>query len=225
METFKEHFQIYCNEIDILLGSYCLWKELQFNINDDDDLLMSSSRSWRVIKHSLQVTYFTVLNRILEGGNDNFSVFDLLQFCIDNIEIFKKENLKKRKIQNRDEEPDWLKEYMKNVHEPNETDFLRLQGEISKIKNMYRKKYRKIRNKILIHKDKQYIGNEKDLWNQTKITESEAILWTLADLENTIFSIYENGVKAILTSDQPDLSRYENDFGMLFKRLKQFNTT
>lgn len=225
METFEEHIQIYCNEISILLGSYSLWKELNYNIKDDDNfltILNSSPRSWIAIRRSLQVTYFTVLHNMFDGDQKSFSVFDLLQYCIKNIEFFKKENLKKRKIQDLNGEPDWLEEYIENTHEFDKNDFYRLKSEISKKKTIYNKKYRKIRNKILIHKDKEFIGKENSLWNETEIMEFEEIIWTLANLETTLFNFYYNGRKPLLDSSQPDLSRFENDFNLLKKGLKQF---
>lgn len=221
---YDRYYQEYCNEVHKILGSYLYWRMLLKRAFEERDLLEALNRtplSWIITRHSLQVTLFITLGRVFDADNDAFSVDDLLKCCIENIEVFSLESLKKRKIESQNgKEPEWLSKYIQNAYEPVVADFQRLRGETTKHRKVFEEIYRPIRHKLIAHNDKEYMEKADELWSETNIGEIEKIIWFLHDLKETLFNTYQNGRKPELLGSEPDVAFYENDYGELLNSVK-----
>lgn len=222
---YEQYYKKYSNEVYDILANYLFWRMIQNRASSEDDLLQALNKtplSWVFIRHALQTTLFIVLSRVFDGGNDAFSVDDLLKSCIEEIDIFSLHNLRKRKVaSNKGKELDWLQEYIENAYEPTMEDFNRLRGEVSKRRNIFNKVYRPIRHKLIAHSDKKFINKADELWAETNIQELEGIIWFLDDLRLTLFETYQNGRKPILMGRKPDLHFYEKDYSKLLNFVKK----
>ena len=221
---YERYYQEYRNEVHKILASYLFWRMIQNRAASEKVLLNALNRtplSWIFIRHSLQVTLFITLSRVFDVDSDAFSIDDLLKSCIDQIDIFSRENLRARKIADLNgNEPDWLAEYLANAHVPVEDDFKRLRGEVSKRRKIFEAAYRPIRHKLIAHNDKDYMDKADELWAETNIKELEEIIWFLYDLQETLFDTYYNGRKPELQGREPNFNFYERDFEMLLDNVK-----
>lgn len=228
VNTFEEYYQEYEKEVEELLGYFLCWRMLREKTNSDPDLLaaiQNNSRSWIIIQNSLLKGFITVLHRIFEGNKKHYSIFDLIDFCIKNIDIFSKEKLRIRKNQGSNKgEPDWLSEYMKNVYVPIEGDFYKLLEKAKEKRKLFNENYRDIRNKLIGHKHIDFIGNENNLWEKTNISEIEEIIFLLDDLMMTLHEAYHNGKKPVLKKRKTNRALYEEDFAKLLDNIKQYNS-
>jgi len=220
---YEKYYQEFCDEVHKALGSYLFWRMIQKRTAAEADLLKGLNRtplSWIMTRHALQVTMFMTLGRIFDIDGEAFSVDDLLKCCITEIDIFKKENLRARKIKAQDgKEPDGLDKYIDNAYEPTEQDFRVLRGGLSKYRKAFEKTYRPIRHKLFAHTDKEFMGRHDELWKDTNIKELENILWYLHDLKETLFNTYQNGRKPILQGGEPNVAFYERDYSNLLDKM------
>lgn len=221
---YDRYYQEYCDEVHKVLASYLFWRMLHNKVGSDKALLNAlniTPLSWILIRHSLQVNLFITLGRIFDVDDEAFSVDDLLKCCIAKIDVFNLDNLRKRKMNDRNgSEPEWLLGYLKEAYVPIAEDFYRLRGEVAKRRKIFEAVYRPIRHKLIAHNDKRYLDRSDELWAETKIQELEEIIWFLNDLKVTLFETYQNGKKPILKGVEPDLEFYEDDFGKLLENTK-----
>jgi len=189
-------FNIYSNEVETVCQTFFLWKGINNISSNNKDIfngLNESPLSWNTITFSLQNYYFILLGRLFDTDGDSFSAHTFLRNCIENIDQFSKENLRKRKIESSSGDLSWLGSYLEKAYEPTEDDFQRLRGEITKHKKIYEEIYRPIRNKVIAHKDQKTIGIQGELYEKTNIGEIEEILNILFQVKEVVFQLLYNG--------------------------------
>ena len=122
-------FNIYGNEVEAACQAFFLWKGINNIASNDEDIfngLNESPLSWNTITFALQNHYFILLGRLFDTDGDSFSVHTFLRNCIENIDQFSKENLRKRKIDSSSGDLSLLYAYIENAYEPTEDDFQKL---------------------------------------------------------------------------------------------------
>jgi hypothetical protein len=187
--------------------------------------LNTTPTSWIIARRALLEMLFITLGRIFDANTDAFSADVLLKTCISNIEIFNKDNLRKRKLDAaNNKDPAWLDDYIQNSYEPIEKDFQYLRGELAKQKKVFERVYRPIRHKLIAHKDKDYLDKSDELWKETNIDELEGILWFLHDLKKTLSDAYLNGKRPILQGKKPDLGFYNRSHMRLLDNIKNITS-
>jgi len=221
---YERYYQVFCNELHTILGSYTFWRMIQNRLATEPELLHALNAtplSWTITRYALQVTLFITLGRVFDPDTAAFSADVLLKTCIREIEIFNKDNLRKRKLDAANtSEPDWLDDYIRNAYEPTESDFQCLRGELTKQRKVFDSVYRPVRHKLIAHRDKEYLGKGDDLWKATNVGELEAILWFLHDLKETLSDAYLNGRQPILQGRKPDVGLYERNHKRLLDNIK-----
>ncbi|MDH5202888.1 MAG: hypothetical protein OEW69_06490, partial [Nitrospirota bacterium] len=166
-------------------------------IAESNKLLNKINRTplfWQRVLHSLQVNFLITLSRIFDTHKDDpFTVSYLIKYCVNNKNIFSKDQLEKRK--SKALHPELLEKYMRCIPtEPvTSEDFTVLTKQIDTCKEMFNKNYTKIRNKLLAHKDKKYIDKEDALFSKTSIGELENMLDFLNRISTAIWELYANG--------------------------------
>lgn len=222
-KTYEKYYQEFSNEVHKAIGSFLFWKMLQNRVASEPKLLdglNNTPLSWIMIRHALQVTLFMTLGRIFDIDDEAFSADDLLKTCINDIDIFSSSNLRIRKMEDQQKEPEWLDEYIDAAYVPDINDFQRLRGELSKHRKIFEQVYRPIRHKLIAHTDKKFIGKADDLWKETNIVEIEELMKFLHDLQCTLFEQYQNGTKPTLQGRNIDCDFYESDYAQLLDLVK-----
>jgi hypothetical protein len=217
---YHEHFS---NEVYQATACYVIWKNLQNEPAKDKDLLRAFNTtplSWVCIRHSMMVSLIMSLGRIFDTDGDAVSIDDLIKSCITDIQVFSKNSLQQRKLQNHGAE-EWIASYMENAYEPTSSDFNRLKPDIKKFREIYEKFYRPIRHKIFAHSDKQYQSKTDDLWQATAAANIEDVLNFLEDFNLTIKATYLNGRKPELKGRKIDEEQFSKDIKLLLSKVKQ----
>jgi len=195
-KIMQRSFNIYGNEVEAVCQTFFLWKGIHDIARNNEDIfngLNESPLSWNTITFALQNYYFILLGRLFDTDGDSFSAHTFLRNCIENIEQFSKENLRKRKTEIASGDLSWLDEYIENAYEPTEDDFQKLRGAITKHKKIYEKIYRPIRNKVIAHKDQETISVQEELYKKTDIGEIEDILNILFQVKEVVYQLLHNG--------------------------------
>lgn len=219
---YVEYHDHFSNEVYQATACYVIWKNLQNQPAEDDDLLMSlneNALSWVFIRHSMMLSLIMALGRIFDTDGDSVSVDDLIKSCIADIDQFSKSKLRERKLQSHNAH-EWIDSYMESVYEPIESDFLRLKPEVKKYREIFNSYYKPLRHKIFAHSDKASLSQRDDLWRATKGANMEDMLNFLEDVKMTLQETYLNGRKPELTGRKIDEEWFANDIQSLLKRVK-----
>jgi len=197
MEDLKRLHKLFRNEVTTACWSFFVWKSINNIASGNKEIynaLNENALSWSIITHSLQNNFFVTIGRLFDTSGDAFSIHAFLRACIDNIDQFGIDALRKRKLLGiSGEEPDWLDGYLEEAYVPSVEDFQRLRGEISKHQKDYEAIYRPIRNKVIAHKDRQTMENVNKLFGKTDIGQIEGFLWFLYQIENIVSDLLFNG--------------------------------
>jgi len=193
---YKEYHELFSNEVYQATACYIFWNKLQNKPAKDKKLLAAlntSPLSWITIRHSMMLSLIMALGRIFDTDGDAVSIDDLIKSCIDEVELFSKPSLRKRKLMQSGFKKEWIDEYIEKAYEPCEMDFQILKPEINKYKKIYQEYYRPIRHKIFAHNDKVHFGNTDELWKSTKNANMLDMLNFLEDLKIALQEAYNNG--------------------------------
>ena len=223
---FKERYDHFSNEVQQATACYVIWKNLQNEPAKDKELLKAlnnTPKSWIAIRHSMMLGLIMTLGRIFD--DDGESIHKLLKSCIEEIHLFSKESLRQRKLMSGGLSPEELDEYIDNIYEPKDTDFLRLKSNIQKFKAIYQKFYQPIRHKLFSHRDKEHLTTTDQLWDYTKGANMEEMLNFISDFDSTIWNAYNNGRKPVLSGVMFDEEWFEKDIISLLSNVKMQNNT
>jgi len=217
---YKILFQEFENELSTALASFLLWKKIHESTGNKKivSAFNNTPTSWIIIRHSLQVTFFITLHRMFETGKEHASVEHLLSICLEEIDLFSKDELRNRKkpdiLNNED-----LEEYINKAYIPDEKDINILRGKLRKHRNTFNNIYRPIRNKIIAHNLLSHIDKSGELYEKTNIDEIESMLVFFNSLKQALYNLYHNGRKPDLTKYILDKSRYDKDYGKLISTI------
>ena len=194
IEKLYKEFQ---SEVNVACWSFYTWKNIHNIAAGDKKVHHALNRnplSWNIILYSLQSTFFITIGRLFDTDKRSFSVHTFLRKCIENVDQFSKDALRKRRIKGFEaNKPSWLDEFIEKSYQPNKEDFLKLKSEVSKRQKQYISIYKPIRHKIFAHKDLKNIKCVDILFGKAKIGEIQDILYFLYQIKMIIRELLENG--------------------------------
>jgi hypothetical protein len=154
---------------------------------------------WNIQLYSLQTTFFIVLGRIFDTNRDAHSIRKFVTETVKHKGYFSKKALAARRLEaSRGERPEWLDEFLKDVHEPTVTDLESLANALTPHEAKFRSIYDPIRNKVFAHSG---LGDPKlvsELFSTILIKDIEDIVYFLHDLLEAIWQLWHNGIKPVL---------------------------
>lgn len=160
------------------------------------------------------------LGRIFDTDGDSASINNLIKNCINDVEVFSKENLRIRKLKQSGFSVEWIDSYIDKPYEPRAKDFHMLKSKIAKYRRIYEDYHHPIRNKIFAHVDKEYVGRKSELWEAAKSANMVEMLNFLEDLKVTLQMTYDNGRQPELGGHEFDEEWFSKDILALFERVK-----
>jgi hypothetical protein len=134
------------------------------------------------------------LGRIFDTKS-RYTLESLLDSMEANLHIFQTQELAKRKLDGRAEEPEWLAGYLKKAHYPTVKDVVSLRKKVAPYRAIYERAVKPARHKYLAHREKQdheevkalfASGSAKDLWLLTTF---------LVQLHDQLWGLLHNGRK------------------------------
>jgi len=196
-KKYEGKYELLRNEIFTVERFFYAYKTIRNELAKEKIYIKAGDYSeyWVTVLASLYSNFFIVLGRIFDSDTSAFSINHFINFCIKNITLFSKEQLKKRR--EKFMPPDDLEEYMEKF--PNEIvsveEFRTFKRYINRHKKIYDDKYRDIRHKIVAHIDLKTLSKKEDLFEGTSIGEIMKILDILNKAVVNIRELYINGKK------------------------------
>lgn len=225
MDNLENLLKIFRSEVANASWSFFVWKGIN-NISASDrsiyQALNANAISWSTITHSLQSSFFITLGRLFDLDVGAFSVHAFLRCCIENIDQFGKEALRKRHLREfREKNLEWLDKLINDAYVPTKKDFQRIRGETSKYQSQYEDIYRPIRNKVIAHKEKATLENVEELFEKTNIGQIEGLIFHLVQVQEIVFQLLYNGRLTSIGDHKFDEEKYVmKDVQALMERIR-----
>lgn len=222
VETLLKYFR---SDIDNAARAFFLWKGINHYAIKDKGIYEGISNQaliWNTITYGLQTTFFIVLGRLFDTDGTSFSVHTFLRNCVENIEQFSKDSLRKRKINlSHGVEHEWLDGYIKTAYVPVEADFVLLKSELKKHQKQFEKIYRPIRNMIVAHRDIKTLEPTTELFGNTKSDDIQNFLFFLHQIYEIVWELLNNGRLTKIDDHKFDEEDYIiHDLNALMERLR-----
>lgn len=199
--------QKFINELEIFrseaqAGAQLLYGYLSFNsvIRGSKQTLNAVNRTplfWNTTMGAYQTSFFIVLGRIFDQ-NSPHNIDRLLKVAQENIDVFTKESLEKRKRNESKNADEWIDEYLKSVYEPKAKDFRGLRKKVVEHRKLYINNYQDIRHKIYAHKEITDSEEVQKLFSKTNIRELQKVFVFVNALYEALWQLFYNGRKPVL---------------------------
>jgi hypothetical protein len=152
---------------------------------------------WNTVVGALQTSALIALGRIFDQKSPH-NLDKVLHIASNNLYIFSKQALGRRKQGNQRETPGWLAAYLQDAHMPTAMDFRRLKRHVKKYRRIYEGNYRDLRHKVYAHKVVSDPAEVQILMAKTKIREMEQLFVFLLKLCESLWELFLNGRKPVL---------------------------
>jgi len=202
----KKLLDEYYHEVDAAMRSFYFFKSFHNIISDDKTLLPIVNQSallWNTILYSMLVTFFTALGRLFDSNKRSLSVYKFIDQCKKSASEFSKDALEKRCMDRaRGIRPDYPDDFLSDVYEGDAAEYFHniADEKISKWEEIYKKRYKPIRDKVIAHKDLDTIEKQRALFEETNIEEVENILEFLYQIHSVVERLFLNGLVLQLSS-------------------------
>ena len=129
---------------------------------------------WNTVQGAMQLSTIIVLGRIFDDRSAH-TVATLLRSAED-VGIFSKEELGRRKRGLATDHAEWLDDYLARAHETSTTDVRRLKKEAARWRSVYNEKYKPIRDRYYAHKELPHDSEElQKLFAGTRLEELKRV--------------------------------------------------
>ncbi len=150
---------------------------------------------WRIYESSLRTNMFIGIRRLYEAKSGTFNFQKFIDSCKNNISLFSKDALRARKIRGSCNAHEWIDDYMKDIYEPNESDFDLLAKLVREKSKKMKGPYIDAATKIYahaIHMDHASMNMLSEKLNFEEIEEGLTSIWHA--YEQT-WHMFENGTQ------------------------------
>ena len=192
---FWNDFELIRNDVDKAIEAFYTYISMHNVASENLEIHRAMNRNstfWSINLYALQTTFFITMGRIFDDGKDAHSVHKLISGALAHPEFFSKKALSNRKIKGQ-EKPPWLEKYIENAFEPGVSDLRNIKKLIKPFRKLFDNSYKDIRNSVFAHTLIKESESVSKLFGKTKISDIEDILYTLHDMLQAMWELYNNG--------------------------------
>jgi hypothetical protein len=201
-EEYRELFDIVRNDISSATSAFYTYLEINKFASESQENYAKINQDayfWMGQLYALQTTWFIVLGRLFDRGG--YSIRKFLALTAAHRGLFTKVALAERKRKEaRQDNPEWLDEYLRTAWEPTTRDLENIVASIGTAEAKWKHSYKPIREKVFAHHD---LGVSVDqLFGRTLVGDIEEILHNLNRIRIAIFQLLENGRRQWIANDE-----------------------
>ena len=192
---FERELQIFGDDVDVAIQCFYVWLTVHAAARKSQkvyDLLNRDAGFWNLAIGSIQTNSLIALGRIFDTQKQSHNVRRLLKLSEQDIAIFSKAALRKRKSKQSANAHEWIDNYMHDVHVPTASDFMRLQSFVDARRRVYVSCYKQLRDKVYAHKERTDITG---FVAKTNTRELGRLLSAMQHLYNVLWDLFQNGRK------------------------------
>lgn len=211
-KAFERELEIFRTECESAAVFYYAYLTVHSVAADESvyNHLNTAPMFWNANLAALQLATFITLGRIFDSTSPH-NIGALLKLARGHPEIFSKAALGARKKASGDSNPPWLEDYLDRAYIPKRSDFVRLEKHVQGKRELYEGNYKKIRNKVLAHKEIVDETRVAILFAKTKIDELQRLLVFLTRLYEALWQLFVNGRKPVLRARRHSMTRMRGE--------------
>jgi hypothetical protein len=164
---------------------------------------------WMTCTASLQAASIIALGRIFETGSPH-NLGKLIRIARNDLGIFSKEALEKRKLRMSGLPPERIAEFVKAAYEPSAHDFRHLKALVARYRKIYERNYEQLRHQWFAHKVAAEPEEIAKLFEKTNTGELQRLFAFLSSLHHALWELFFNGRKPLLRPSRYSLKRMRN---------------
>lgn len=205
LETFRTEAEAISQ---FLFGFFAVHEAARAN-KKVHQLLNTAPLFWNTALHALQLSALIALGRIFDQQSPH-TVDTILRLAQQDLRIFSKEALGRRKQNMSSNATEWLDEYLKTAYVPEQADFRRLRSHVKKYRRIYEVNYRDIRHKFYAHKMIASQAEVEVLFSKASVREIRRLVIFPQRLYETLWYLFYNGQKPVLRPMRHSVKRMRN---------------
>ena len=182
-------------DADVAIQCFYVWLTVHDAARKNEKVyhLLSRDRFWTLAVGSIQANSLIALGRIFDTDQRSHSVKHLLELAEQNISIFSKTALRKRKSKQSANAHEWIDDFMRgNVFVPKVSDFKRWQSFVKARRKVYESCYNQLRNKVYAHRDRTDIAG---IVAKTNIRELGRLVSDMYQFHDVLLELLQDGRK------------------------------
>jgi len=191
-ETELDSFRIDAESSMQYFAAYLAIHQVSAKHNETKSFINEFPVFWNTTLSALLSNTFIAIGRIFDTTSPH-NLRNIFKLITNNPEIFNKESLRYRKRAGVKEKPEWLDRYIKEAYEPNVQDIRDLREESKRLRKIYLKTYKSIRDKVYAHKEVSSQEEVEVLFEKTNRTELYNLIESLVLLYDKLWGLYNNG--------------------------------
>ncbi len=206
---FERELEVFRNEVEA--GTQFLFAYLAVNAaahekDEVRELLNTAPLFWRTCLGALQTAAFIALGRVFERkGRHN--IYTFLRTGQENLQVFSKEALARRKQGSNSTKPEWLDEFVSKAYVPTAADFDLLLTHVDRYQCIYKDNYKDVRDKWFAHKVVSGDVETARLWGKGSNRELQRMFAFLTSLHKAMWELFFNGRKPVLQQGRYSLRK------------------
>lgn len=200
-EVFLEKMLVFKRDLDDAIESFFAWHAIYLSLEDLPNALKKLNHNphiWNRCLDGLFSSSVIALGRLLDSNTNNHRAMGVAAYAIKHAWLFKREELKKRKLKTIGEPPDYLEEYIREAYEPTKIDLGQLQQMVKDCNKLYQSKFRNIRSLVYAHSVEISPADVQRLFSEANSDELREILGKLMVVYGSLWELYINGRKPSL---------------------------
>lgn len=156
--------------------------------------LNETPRFWIVCGAALQASAYISLGRVFDTTSP-YNLSKLLKSMENNVEVFQRDALAKRKMEGQAEEPEWLEDYLDNAYYPTTDDFRALRKKVNKYRVLYEKAIQPARHKYYAHREYEEASDVQALFANATLDEILNLSVSLLEFSEVLWQLLYNSKK------------------------------
>lgn len=178
------------------------------------DRLNDAPLFWNTTIFALQKSAILALGRVFETDTKH-NAARLFKAASDDLSIFSREALARRKQGTSATRAEWVDEYVRDKYEPTAKDIRNLRKQVDAWRDIYDDRYRPLRNKGYAHRE---FATDSDEWQssigKTQIDELERMCTFLLVVNRALWELYVNGRKLDLEESEHSINEMLHSKGL-----------
>jgi hypothetical protein len=194
---FQDELEVFSSEVESAGQFLYTYLTIHAVLGENDAVyktINSARLFWATNLSTLQTSAFVAIGRIFDQSSTH-NVDRLLGIAQNNLGIFGKAELAKRKQGPSKTAPAWFAEYLHQAYVPTDADFKDLRSQVAALRKIYEASYRDLRHRIFAHKEVADPTHVSALFAKTNVQELERLIVSLQGVHDALWQLFHNGRK------------------------------
>jgi hypothetical protein len=192
--TFADELEIFRRTAEEASQYLYAYLAIQRCANERNRVLKQMQRNslfWLTVTSSLQAALVVTLGRVFDQGSTH-NLDRLIGFAQQRRSLFSRPYLAARK-RGDGADPPWLKSFISEAYEPTAADFRDVRRRVARLRRVYERAYRVLRNRLFAHCEVADAAETNRLFSLTNVEQLKRLVVSLLSLHESLWGLFMDG--------------------------------